>query len=323
MKYLNPFNLIYLFKKTSEESIYSEYIINNTYNFFSMNEHLDIEEILKNTDGISLNDILANCSFISSDINHLVNYFNDNNNKKKDGKFNIKSKMNIFPLFDNCISIKYKNYYFNRIEQNNIKVLIEKETRQKFYFIPPNNNKTDNIILLISSSLNEQFKDKYICPKNNSNISLKFIDIYNNITSFESNQNENNMKKYLYIPSFDINSIIKNYYKKHRKPEKDEEFEGNNEEYIIKEYEESFNIKFISEDFIGQSTQNKNKKNKIKNSLTNFYYDKIEDDYINNRESIIDDNFIIFVLNFDIIDNFAVIPLMSLYITGENFIREN
>ena len=318
IKYINPFNLIYLFKKVSEDSIYSEYIINNTYNFFTMNDHLDIEEILKNTDGVSLNDILVNCSFLFSDINPLINFFNDNNNNKQNYTFNIKSKINIFPLFDNCISIKYKNYYFNRIEQSNIKILIEKETKQKFYFIPPNNNKTDNIILLISTSLNSQFKNKYICPQNNSNISLKFIDIYNNISSNESN--ENNVKKYLYIPSFDINSKIKNYYKKHRKPEDEEEFEGNNEEYVINEYEEFFNIKFISEDFIGQS--NKYKKNKIKNSLINFYYDKIEEDYINDRECLIDDNFIIFVLNFDVIDNFAVIPLMSLYITKDNFISE-
>ena len=78
----------------------------------------------------------------------------------------------------------------------------------------------------------------------------------------------------------------------------------------------------MSEDFIGESTKFKNKKdkNKYKNSSTNFYYDKIEEDYTNNKDCVIDDNFIIFILNFDIIDNFAAIPLLSLYITKENFI---
>ena len=315
IKYINPFNFIYLIKKISEDCIYSEYIINNTYNFFTMNDHLDIEEILNNNDGVSLNDILASNTFLSSDIQKLINHFNDNNkNKEGNNKFDINSKINIFPIFDNCISIKYKNYFFNRIEQDNIKILIEKETKQKFFFISPNNNKTDNIILLISSSLNEQFKYKYISPQNNSNISLKFIDIYNNIISSESNDN----KKYLYIPSFEINSKIKNLYKKHRKPENEEEFDNNNETYIINEYEEYFNLKFLSEDFIGESIKYKNKKNK--NSSINFYFNEIEEDYIKNKDCILDDDFIIFILNFDIIDNFAAIPLMSLYITKDNFI---
>ena len=319
IKYINPFNFIYLIKKISEDSIFSEYIINNTYNFFTMNDHLDIEEILNNNDGVSLNDILSNNSFISSDIQKLINHFNDNKNKEGNNKFDINLKINIFPLFDNCISVKYNNYFFNRIEHDNIKILMEKETQQKFFFISPNNNKTDNIILLISSTLNEQFKNKYISPQNNSNINLKFIDIYKNIISSESNENENN-KKYLYIPSFDINSKIKNIYKKHRKPENEEEFDNNNETYIINEYEEYFNIKFLSEDFIGESIKYKNKKNK--NSSINFYFNEIEKDYIKNKDCVIDDNFIIFILNFDIIDNFAAIPLMSLYITKDNFISE-
>ena len=320
-KYINPFNIIYLIKKVSEDSIFSEYIINNTYNFFTLNDHLDIDEILNNNDGVSLNDILTNNSFLSSDIQKLLNHFN-NKNKEGNNKFDIYSKIFFFPLFDNCISIKYKNYFYNRIEHDNIKILIEKETNQKFFFISPNNNNNDNIILLISSSLNEQFKYKYISPQNNSNISLKFIDIYNNIISSELNQkeNSNNNKKYLYIPSFEINSKIKNIYKSHRKPENEEEFDNNNETYIINEYEEFLNVKFITEDFIGESIKYKNKKNK--NSSINFYFNEIEKDYIKNKDCIIDDNFIIFILNFNIIDNFAAIPLISLYITKDNFISD-
>lgn len=325
IKYVNPFNILFLIKKISEDSIYSEYILNNTYNFFTMNDHLDLEEILNNNDGVSLNDILINNSFITSDIQQLINYFNNNNDEKKSKNFfEVNTKMNIMPLFDNCISVKYNNYYYNRIEHQNIKTLIEKETNQKFFFITPNNNKSDNNILLISSTLNEKFKNKYISPYNHSNIGLKFIDIYNNIISAE-NENSNSDKsdkKYLYIPSFDINSKIKNIYKNHKKPEKEEEFEDNNDTYVIHNYDEYFSIKCLSEDFIGQSTKYKNKKdkNKYKNSSTNFYYDKIEEDYTNNKDCVIDDNFIIFILNFDIIDNFAAIPLLSLYITKENFI---
>ena len=257
IKYINPFSIIYLIKKISEDCIYSEYIENNTYNFFNINEHLDIEEILNNNDGTSLDDILTNNTFFNSDLEQLKEYFNIKYNKKEKidkNKFNINAKMNIYPLFDNCISAKYRHYYYNRIENENMKILIEKETNQKFYFITPNNNKSDNIILLISSSLNEKFIEKYIINNNNSNLGLKFIDIYNNITSYESNET----KKYLYIPSFIINSKLKLDYKKHKSPENQDEINENNDDmFIMNKFEEFFMIKFISEDFMGG---NKNKK---------------------------------------------------------------
>ena len=327
IKYINSFNIIHLIKKIPEDCIYSEYIENNTYNFFNMNEHLDIEEILNNNDNISLNDILQNNSFLTSDLKQLTDFFNNKYNKNEitnNNKFNISAKMNIFPLFDNIISVKYNHYFYNRIETENIKILIEKETKQKFYFLTPNNNKNDNVILLISSSLNENFINKYIIKNNTSNLSLKFIDIYNNITSCEENNknNKNNSnKKYLYIPSFIINSKIKLNYKNHKCPDNQEELNiDNNDIFIMNKYKEFFNIKFFSEDFIGE-TKMKNKKNKL-NSSINFYYDKIEEDFKKNKDCIIDDNFIIFVLNFNIIDNFATIPLLSLYITKDNFISD-
>ena len=116
IKYINPFSIIYLIKKISEDCIYSEYIENNTYNFFNINEHLDIEEILNNNDGTSLDDILTNNTFFNSDLEQLKEYFNIKYNKKEKidkNKFNINAKMNIFPLFDNCISVKYRHYYYN------------------------------------------------------------------------------------------------------------------------------------------------------------------------------------------------------------------
>ena len=322
IKYINPFNIIYLIKKIPEDCIYSEYIENNTYNYFSINEHLDIEEILNNNDGISLNDILVNNSFLSSNLQQLLQFFDNKYNKKEandKNKFNINAEMNILPLFDNCISVKYNHYYYNRIENENMKILIEQETKQKFYFISPNNNKNDNLILLISSSLNEHFLEKYIHKQNNSNLSFKFIDIYNNISSFESDNNTT--KKYLYIPSFNINSKIKLKYQKHKSPDNEEDLNENSDDmFIINKYEEYFKIKFISEDFIGEA-RNKNKKKKI-NSSINFYYDKIEEDSTQNKDCIIDNSFIIFILNFNIIDNFATIPLLSLYITKDNFISD-
>ena len=184
------------------------------------------------------------------------------------------------------------------------------------------------IILLISSSLNNNFKEKYISSNDNdSNLSLKFIDIYNNITSSEEDdkgkdKDNKTLKKFLYIPSFIINSKIKLNYKKDINQEninnKEDSLDNNNDLFVMNKYIEYFNIKFISEDFIGKE----NNKNKIINSSINFYYDKIEEDINSNKDCLIDDNFIIFILNFDIIDNFAAIPLLSLYITKENFLSD-
>ena len=124
---------------------------------------------------------------------------------------------------------------------------------------------------------------------------------------FETDQNYN---KYLYIPSFKVNSKIKNYYKGKNENTNNEEI---NNKYIIGNYNENCKIQFISEDLIEKSK---------KNDEMNFYYDKIEEDYINNKESFIDDNFIIFVINVEVITNIATIPLISLYITKDNFISD-
>ena len=313
-KFLNPFSYIYLNKKITEDTIFAEYLVNNTYNFYTKDDHLNIEDILNDNEGVSFNDLLPNITFLNSDITQLNNFFNNNgNNKEKQKNFEIKIKMNFKPLFDNCISVPYKNYYYNRIKNANIKNLIEKETNQSFFFLTPNNNKSDNIIFLLSSNINKEFKSKFISDNNNSNISLKFIDIYNNL---KNSENENS--EFLYIPSFEIKKKLCNENKKQNDIKNDEEIQNEGEEYAIKQIDEYFDIKFLNEDLIEVGDNNKiNKKYDI-----NFYYDKIEEDIANQKECFIDDEFVIFVLNFNIIDNFAVIPLLSLYVTKENFVTK-
>ena len=142
--------------------------------------------------------------------------------------------------------------------------------------------------------------------QDNSNISLKFKDIYNNMDIIETDESSD---KYLYIPSFKVNSKIKKYYNKG-----ENESEENKDKFIINNYNEYCKIQFISEDLIEKNNRN---------NEMNFYYDKIEEDYVNKKECFIDNNFIIFVLNFDVIDNIAAIPLISLYITKNNFISSN
>ena len=312
-KYINPFNMVYLIKKISLDDKYSKYIENNTSNFFINNDQLCIKELFNNDNNIELQkQLIDNNSFISSDMNQLINCLENNEIEKiPSHKFDIKTKMNIRPIFDNCISIKYKGYYFNRIENRDAKIFSEKETNQKFYYMTSKNN--ENIKLLISYKLNSKFKDKYICIQDNSNISLKFKEIYNNFDLIEENIKDKDKTKHLYIPSFDINSVIKTCYKKSNQENKSHHGD-NDEKYIISKYDEYIKIKFFSEDCYYEN-------NKI-NTKSNFYFDNIEDDFNNNKDCFIDDNFIIFVVNFDFIENIAVIPLISLYITKNNFISE-
>ena len=312
-KYINPFNMVYLIKKISLDDKYSKYIENNTSNFFINYDQLCIKELFDNNKNIELQkQLIDNNSFISSDMNQLINCLEKNEIEKNPcHKFDIKTKMNIRPIFGNCISIKYKGYYFNRIENNDVKIFYEKDTNQKFYYMTSKNN--ENIKLLISYKLNDKFKDKYICMQDNTNISLKFKEIYNNFDLIEENEIDKDKIKYLYIPSFDINSNIKICCKKSNQEDKPHH-ESNDEKYIISNYDEFFKIKFFSEDYYYEN-------NNI-NTKSNFYFDNIEDDFNNNKDCFIDDNFIIFVVNFDFIENIAVIPLISLYITKDNFISE-
>jgi len=312
-KYINPFNMMYLIKKISLDDKYSKYFENNANNFFINYDQLCVKELFDNNNNIELQkQLIDNNSFISSDMNQLMICLEKNETEKNPShKFDIKTKMNIRPIFDNCISIKYKGYYFNRIKNKDVKIFSEKETNQKFYYMTSKNN--ENIKLLISYNLNDKFKDKYICIQDNSNISLKFKEIYNNFDLVEENEIDKDKINHLYIPSFDINSIIKACYKKSSQENRPNHGD-NDEKYIISNYDEYFKIKFFSEDCYCEN-------NNI-NTKSNFYFDNIEDDFLNNKECFIDDNFIIFVVNFDFIENIAVIPLISLYITKDNFISE-
>ena len=63
-------------------------------------------------------------------------------------------------------------------------------------------SKNENHAILISSDLNDNFIQKFIIKENNNNkdnISINFMNIYNNLIN-KDNTNNN----ILYIPSFEI-----------------------------------------------------------------------------------------------------------------------
>ena len=301
LRKINPYNifyLIYIKKKIQNIKNSFDFILSKINTFFSSYKLLNEIPMISDENN---NDEL-NIYSIPSDLKILSDCF--------DGKFNneisVRNKIDIFPLFDGCLSLKYENYFYNRIECKDIKIVKENSTEQIFYFMKAANN--ENITILISANLNDNFKNKYLKDKDennsNNNISLSFKDIYNNLIECQSEE-EQNKNNYLFIPAF---SLEQKYELKNNN------IENQKEENVIRDINEECKIEFIPEDLIIR------RNNKISN---NFEFNIVGDEIKNRRDSIINDEFMIFILDIDMIDNIGIIPLMSIHVHKENFIPDS
>ena len=292
---INPYNIIYiiyLMKKIYNIKKGFDYLLNKLNKFSAKNDLL-LEET--NNDiamSLVLNDNFNNDLNIKSlpnDLQLISKCITGDLNNELD----INNKLNIYPLFDGCISIKYNNYNYNRIECKNIKLIKEKNTQQLFYLLNTINDK--NISILISSNINDNFKNKYLSHNNEEylNISINFKEIYNNLEEFKSDVN-----KYIYIPAF---SIEQKYEQNN--------IDNENIKNVINSFNEEYKIEFLTEELIAK------RNNKINN---NFEYNITEEEIKN--EYLIDDDFIIFILDSDVIDKIGIIPIMSIDVHKDNFI---
>ena len=169
-------------------------------------------------------------------------------------------------------------------------------------------SKTDNHILLISSSLNEKFKQKYINKENKDNLSIDFIKIYNNLIDIDNKDKERTI---LYIPAFEIKSkLVNNCY-----------CNTNDEKYNLNSFEDYYNVKYFTEELMAvKNIKNvKRNKNYNGNASMNFEYDLIKEIDIN-KQNFISDSFLLVVLNLNIIEDLRSLPLLTLYVTKDNFI---
>ena len=301
LRKINPYNifyLIYIKKKIQNIKNSFDFILSKINTFFSSYKLLNEIPMISDENN---NDEL-NIYSIPADLKILSDCF--------DGKFNneisVRNKIDIFPLFDGCLSLKYENYFYNRIECKDIKIVKENSTEQIFYFMKAANN--ENITILISANLNDNFKNKYLKDKDennsNNNISLSFKDIYNNLIECQSEE-EQNKNNYLFIPAF---SLEQKYELKNNN------IENQKEENVLRDINEECKIEFIPEDLIIR------RNNKISN---NFEFNIVGDEIKNRRDSIINDEFMIFILDIDMIDNIGIIPLMSIHVHKENFIPDS
>ena len=301
LRKINPYNIFYLiFIKKKIQNIKNsfDFILSKINTFFSSYKLLNEIPMISDENN---NDEL-NIYSIPADLKILSDCF--------DGKFNneisVRNKIDIFPLFDGCLSLKYENYFYNRIECKDIKIVKENSTEQIFYFMKAANN--ENITILISANLNDNFKNKYLKDKDennsNNNISLSFKEIYNNLIECQSEE-EQKKNNYLFIPAF---SLEQKYELKNNN------IENQKEENVISDINEECKIEFIPEDLIIR------RNNKISN---NFEFNIVGDEIKNRRDSIINDEFMIFILDIDMIDNIGIIPLMSIHVHKENFIPDS
>ena len=297
IKYSNPFNFIYLLSKINEDkNISFNEISSKINNYFNKKDSSIINQLLSNSLTNNKAIIIEN-NYYYSNIQELI--------KKNKNKFKINANLNLFPIFDKCISFNYKNYYYNRIQQKKIQTFKDRETNQIFFMI----NKTDNHIILISSSLNDNFKQKYINEQNKDNLSINFIEIYNNLIDLD-NMDDN----ILYIPAFEIKSKLVNNC-----------FTNTNQDYKSNLYcfEDYYNIKHFSEEIMTIKNNKNIKKNKNYNGniCMSFDYDLIKEEDIN-KENFIKDSFLIIVLNINLIESLRALPLLTLFVSKDNFISK-
>ncbi len=154
-----------------ESSKINQYLKNIIHYYFDINDKNQINEILNDKVDFNLDSIIYNnepCDLVTMKLN---------------------------PQLQSRITIKYKNYYYNRIETE-IGVLREPKTNGKFYFIPTN----DHSLSIMICELNSELKNEFLYK--NKNIYEYFYSFY---SQFIQDQETKNV---IYIPSFNLEGNV-------------------------------------------------------------------------------------------------------------------
>ena len=274
-KYINLFSVVSIYSqmKSIENYQFSNY--NDKFkNFFEEKKFEDLN--LSNYIQLKMNDINVDSSsnnFNSDLIHHSLN-------------------INLFPIFNSTISIQYNDYLYNRIESNEIKILIDKNTQMKFYLIPT----LDEYNSILISEVNEEKKNTFI--NNNTNIYDLFRDFYDNISNDNNSENNNNSNIVIYIPSFKIDT---KYSCNEINCLKDIKINKNDKNYKLNNIEEKIKIEYKSDPH--------------KECGFNISINE-------KTENIIKDNFIISIVNSNVLSSLSFPSILLLYITKENWIKK-
>ena len=273
-KFVNMFSVVFLYNKLKKDS-------------FSFSNFED-----------KYKDIFENeIKFEEMDINNIINFkmnekdiesFYIKNNLSSNNLMNVSLNIHINPIFNSSVSTIINNYNYNRIENNEISILLDNNSGMKFYLIPTK----DGNSIIITEINNEN--NKYFI-NNNLNIYDIFRDFYQNLSE-EKKENTSNV---IYIPSFNMETKIicseLNCFK-------DLKMIKNNKNFKICNIEEDIKIKF----------------NYDSNQELGFKINQPE-----KNDIIIKDNFLIAIVNIDILTNLSIPSILLFYITKENWIKTN
>ena len=273
-KFVNMFSVVFLYKKLK----------NDSFSFSNFEEKY--KEIFENE-----------IKFEEMDIDNIINFkMNENdiesfyikNNLSSNNLMNVSLNIHINPIFNSSVSTIINNYNYNRIENNEISILLDNNSGMKFYLIPTK----DGNSIIITEINNEN--NKYFI-NNNLNIYDIFRDFYQNLSE-EKKENTSNV---IYIPSFNMETKIicseLNCFK-------DLKMIKNNKNFKICNIEEDIKIKF----------------NYDSNQELGFKINQPE-----KNDIIIKDNFLIAIVNIDILTNLSIPSILLFYITKENWIKIN
>ena len=274
-KYINLFSVVSIFNQLKNSENYEILNINEKYKNIFENE-INFEEMnICNSFKFKMNETEIDSSstknnLSSNYINHCLNMY-------------------ISPIFNSSISINIEGYNYNRIENNEITILLDNKTGIKFYLIP---TKDENSIIIseVTPDINENF------ISNNVNIYDIFRDFYQNLNLEENISNNSN--QVIYIPCFNLESKILcnelNCFK----------------DIIIKKDDKEFKLNYIEE-----------------NIKINFKVDPNNDINfkIPNQESndiIIKNNFLIGIVNIDVLSNLSIPSILLFYVTKDQWIEK-
>ena len=288
------------YQKPELKNISDNFILTNKSNIVFDKIKKIKSENNENKDDFFIN--INNIYYILNSNKNIDIEYNENN-KKIDTKKNSEEKklenneynFNININFDNYYSLLINDIYYNKIQNNDMKIYKEEKTNSIFYLIPVNE---PNITLNICE-LNPELKKILINDDDKKNIYEKFLDFNTNskIELIETND------KNLYIPAFKLNKKynLNNF----------EEIEKNikiidnktKEPLYLSELNEFINVEFIPDI-------------NIKN---NFFDD---DNKKNLNAFIIKNDFIISIFSNDIVNDNKLNLIQVLYVTKDDFLNK-
>ena len=286
-KVINPINLSLLIDK------------------LKINDKYKIEILSNNNDKISLVDKLSKIEnqvfdFIKDQNNECtnINELTNNELKTKEGFYYAMINNGLTIQMKNIMTLKIDNYLYNGIEINLKNNLIRDPKYNSNLYCLPTINKN---IFIVLYQYNDEFESNM--SKDNTNIYNQLSNLLNvmikNYILEAHNDNDNNNKKILWIPAFNINT---NLFSSSLDINKYINIINNeNTEMKIDEYNEFLKLNYLPDD------------NKDKNVEMN----------INNDEEniIIKNKFIFGICHKQFMENFDV-PVISLVnVTKDNFIN--